>query len=496
MNIQALLRNKQIGLRTGTGVLKYAISKSILVNIESRTRLLDKKEEASKKRIRTLANIQNNLLQQRRTDRLVDNIASGAGLLSLGIGGGRRGNITPRNNIVSTRGLRTKPGRFSGLSRFKNIKGISRGNVILNTAFAGLDFKNRKSIGQTNTQALLGSGGGAVGGIAGAAIGQSLIPIPVIGALIGGFIGANIGSGVADRASGVTSAEFRRREEEKQVNLRENARTEFTDGLDRFDSALNKFGRYNEETELFILKATGRDKDGNLIRLPRVGGGGGVGQAFVNEAYGRGVGVGAGGVAAAILGTVLAIKAGKFLLSAATFAKLRSLAAFVMRGGKKKIDVQILDDSIINKIIKKPIKQPIKIKPKVTRGGIKPGKKKVLRGQDKVTSSDKVDLSKTKDLFKPKPNEKIILEKIIKRINKTGGIGQGDSVPITKPIKKLRIIQKELFRKNKKFDATNKSDLRSNANINNDGNNIAYIRMENSYLDTINNIHAFNQMTV
>ena len=326
MNIQALLRNKQIGLRTGTGVLKYAISKSILVNIESRTRLLDKKEEASKKRIRTLANIQNNLLQQRRTDRLVDNIASGAGLLSLGIGGGRRGNITPRNNIVSTRGLRTKPGRFSGLSRFKNIKGISRGNVILNTAFAGLDFKNRKSIGQTNTQALLGSGGGAVGGIAGAAIGQSLIPIPVIGALIGGFIGANIGSGVADRASGVTSAEFRRREEEKQVNLRENARTEFTDGLDRFDSALNKFGRYNEETELFILKATGRDKDGNLIRLPRVGGGGGgkVGQAFVNEAYGRGVGVGMGGVAAAILGTVLAIKAGKFLLSAATFAKLRS----------------------------------------------------------------------------------------------------------------------------------------------------------------------------
>lgn len=496
MNIQALLRNKQIGLRTGTGVLKYAISKSILVNIESRTRLLDKKEEASKKRIRTLANIQNNLLQQRRTDRLVDNIASGAGLLSLGIGGGRRGNITPRNNIVSTRGLRTKPGRFSGLSRFKNIKGISRGNVILNTAFAGLDFKNRKSIGQTNTQALLGSGGGAVGGIAGAAIGQSLIPIPVIGALIGGFIGANIGSGVADRASGVTSAEFRRREEEKQVNLRENARTEFTDGLDRFDSALNKFGRYNEETELFILKATGRDKDGNLIRLPRVGGGGGVGQAFVNEAYGRGVGVGAGGVAAAILGTVLAIKAGKFLLSAATFAKLRSLAAFVMRSGKKKIDVQILDDSVINKIIKKPIKQPIKIKPKVTRGGIKPGKKKILRGQDKVTSSDKVDLSKTKDLFQPKPNEKIFLQKIIKKINKTGGIGQGDSVPITKPIKKLQIRQKELFRKNKNFDATNKDNLRSNASINNDGNNIAYIRMENSYMGTINNIQAFNQMTV
>ena len=84
----------------------------------------------------------------------------------------------------------------------------------------------------------------------------------------------------------------------------------------------------------------------------------------------------------------------------------------------------------------------------------------------------------------------------IRDSNKTGGIGQGDSVPITKPIKKLQIRQKELFRKNKNFDATNKDNLRSNASINNDGNNIAYIRMENSYMGTINNIQAFNQMTV
>ena len=490
MNIQALLRNKQIGLRTGTGVLKYAISKSILVNIESRTRLLDKKQEASKKRIRTLANIQNNLLQQRRTDRLVDNVASGAGLLSLGIGGGRRGNITPRNNIVSTRGLRTKPGRF------KNIKGISRGNVILNTAFAGLDFKNRKSIGQTNTQALLGSGGGAVGGIAGAAIGQSLIPIPVIGALIGGFIGANIGSGVADRASGVTSAEFRRREEEKQVNLRENARTEFTDGLDRFDSALNKFGRYNEETELFILKATGRDKDGNLVRLPRVGGGGGskVGQAFVNEAYGRGVGVGMGGVAVAVVGTILAIKAGKFLLSAATLAKLRSLAALAMRGGKKKIDVQILGEGFVKKILKKPNVKPIEIKPKVTRGGIKPGKKKILRGQDKVTSSDRKDVNEIIKISKEANKQQL---EIIKKYNQNREIKK-----INQSNRKIRKFFKDqninpespLF----KIFQKGKNNLKSDANVidGGSGDNIAFINMENPYLGTINNIQAFNQMTV
>ena len=321
-----------------------------------------------------------------------------------------------------------------------------------------------------------------------------MIPIPVIGALIGGFIGANIGSGVADRASGVTSAEFRRREEEKQVNLRENARTEFTDGLDRFDSALNKFGRYNEETELFILKATGRDKDGNLVRLPRVGGGGGVGQAFVNEAYGRGVGVGVGGVAAAVVGTILAIKAGKFLLSAATIAKLRSLATLAMKGGKKKIDVKILGEGFVNKILKKPNVKPIEIKPKVTRGGIKPGKKKILRGQDKVTSSDNKDVNEIIKLSKEANKQQL---EIIKKYNKNRELKN-----INRSNRKIRKYLQDqninpespLF----KIFQKGKNNLKSDANVidGGSGDNIAFINMENPYLGTINNIQAFNQMTV
>ena len=490
MNIQVLLKHSQIGLRTGTASLKNALTQSILVDIQSRTRLLEKKKEASKKRIRTLANIQSNLVQEKRTDRLVDNIASGAGLLSLGIGGGRGSNITPRNNIVSTRGLRTKPGRFSGLSRFKNIRGISRGNVILNTAFAGLDFKNRKSLGQTNTQALAGAGGGAVGGIAGAAIGQALIPIPVIGALIGGFLGANLGSGIADRMSGVTTADFRRREEEKQTNLRENARTEFTEGLDRFDSALDKFGRYTEETDLFILKATGRDKDGNLIRIPR-GGGGGVGQAFVNEAYRKGILVGASGLVLAVGGTVLAVKTGGVFVGLGKKLLIPMLAKF----GKTKLFQNVL------KFFKRNAEPTKKLKEQLI-------KKRLSEQSEKERLIEKIlkNFKNNKDL-----EESIRLgEEFSRKVDTlTGGLKKGaikkefstkvgDKVKIKDFLDDL--LDKEGITniiKKSKINRTN-TNLKSDASIidGGSGNSIAYNTEDSPYNGTINSIRAFNQMTV
>ncbi len=487
MDISLLLKNQQIGLRTSSASLKNAIGKSIAVNIFSKTNLLEKKKEASKKRIRTLANIQNNLIQEKRTDRLVDNIASGAGLLSLGIGGGRGSSVTPRNNIVSTRGLRTtKPGRFSGLSRFKNIRGISRGNVILNTAFAGLDFKNRKSLGQTNTQALLGAGGGAVGGIAGAAIGQALIPIPVIGALIGGFVGARLGSGVADRASGVISADFRRKEEEKQTNLRENARTEFTEGLDRFDSALDKFGRYNEETDLFVLAATGRDKDGNLIKTPT--GGGGVGQAFVNEAYRRGIAVGATGLVVTIAGTALAVKG----LPLALGLSKKLLMPMVTKIGKTKLFQNVL------KFFKSDSTK--KLKEQII-------KKRLMEQSEKERLIEKI-LKKVKDSKEVEENIRLG-EEFSRRVDtitkglKDGAVQKefspriGDKVKIKNFLDDLldkegitNIIKKS---KNLKMD----KNLQSNSSM--DGgisNTIAFNSEEDSYSSTINSIRAFNQMTV
>lgn len=84
----------------------------------------------------------------------------------------------------------------------------------------------------------------------------------------------------------------------------------------------------------------------------------------------------------------------------------------------------------INRTVK-AIKDIVKTKPfKVTRSRRR--NRKNLTGQDKVTFSDKVDLTRTKDLFPPKPNEKKILKRLIKNINKAGGIGQGDSVRIKK----------------------------------------------------------------
>ena len=489
MDISLLLKNQQIGLRTSSALLKNAIGQSIAVNVFSKTNLLEKKKEASKKRIRTLANIQSNLVQEKRTDRLVDNIASGAGLLSLGIGGGRGNNITPRNNIVSTRGLRTtKPGRFSGLSRFKNIRGISRGNVILNTAFAGLDFKNRKSLGQTNTQALAGAGGGAVGGIAGAAIGQALIPIPVIGALIGGFIGANLGSGVADRMTGVTSADFRRREEEKQTNLRENARTEFTEGLDRFDSALDKFGRYNEETDLFVLAATGRDKDGKLIRTPT--GGGGVGQAFVNEAYRRGIAVGVSGIGVAIVGTFAVVKG----LPLAIGLGKKLLMPMVTKIGKTKLFQNVLKFFRRNADPTKRLKEQLI-------------KKRLLEQTEKEKLIEKILKNfKTKELEESiKLGEEFSrrVDTVTKGLKEGSGIKKEFSSRIGDKVKIKNFLDDLLDKEGitniiKKGPRNIDKNLRSDASIidGGSGNDIAFNREDSPYTSTLNNIRAFNQMTV
>ena len=218
MNIVSLL-NRQPTLLLSTTRLTSLVLKNNRQEIISKSLLLKKRKETSKQRIKTFAALQADV---NRGDTL-NNALLGGGLLAGGGSSllrGRKGanNIRPFRKPI-------KPGRFSGLGR------ISKGSVITNTLFAGLDFANRKSAGQTNLQAGLGAGGGAVGGIAGAAIGQAVIPIPVLGALIGGFVGANIGSSLADRASGVTGGDFRRSQLERE-SIRQSSRTEFTEGLD------------------------------------------------------------------------------------------------------------------------------------------------------------------------------------------------------------------------------------------------------------------------
>ena len=324
MNITTLL-NRKPSLLVSTTKLTSLVLKNNRQEIVTKSLLLKKREKISKERIKTFRQIQANADRKDGTSLLEGGLASAGGLSLL------RGK-KPVNNIRPFR-RPIKPGRLSGL---RGITGrISKGSVITNTLFAGLDFANRKSAGQTNLQAGLGAGGGAVGGIAGAAIGQALIPVPVLGALIGGFVGSTIGSGLADRASGVTGGDFRRLQLERE-SIRQLGRTEFTDGLDRFDSALDKFKKYDDDLKGLILRATGNDDQNRAFNtiIPRRPGG--ATQAQIDAAYGKGISIGAGGLALAVIGTVAIVKGGPALLSGTAMLKLKSLGGILLKrtGGK------------------------------------------------------------------------------------------------------------------------------------------------------------------
>ena len=354
MNLESLL-NRRPTLLESTIKLTSLVLKYNRQEIEAKSLLLKQRKETSKQRIKTFRNIQADANRRDNTnDLLSGGLATGGGLSLL------RGKKTANNIRPFRRPI--KPGRLGGLSR------ISKGNVITNTLFAGLDFANRKSAGQTNLQAGLGAGGGAAGGIAGAAIGQALIPIPVLGALIGGFVGANIGSGLADRASGVTGGDFRRLQLERE-SVRQSQRTEFTEGLDRFDSALDKFKKYDDDLEAFILRATGNDdKDQSFSRfIPRRGGGGAT-QAQIDSAYAKGIQVGIGGLALTIVGTAVVIKTGGLILGSGALVKLKSLAALALvKKTKAKVLLQrLFQGTPISKIFQKPKPKVIPKIPKVT----------------------------------------------------------------------------------------------------------------------------------
>ena len=352
MNIVSLL-NVRPTLSESTTRLTSLVLKNNRQEIISKSLLLKKRKEVSKERIKSFARIQADANRKDDTNNLISGGLAAGGGLSLLRGKKTANNIRPFRRPIN-------PGKLGGLSR------ISKCSVITNTLFAGLDFANRKSAGQTNLQAGLGAGGGAAGGIAGAAIGQALIPIPLVGALIGGFVGANIGSGLADRASGVSGGNFRRLQLERE-SVRQSQRTEFTDGLDRFDSALNKFKKYDDDLKAFILRSTGNDNDQAFLPvIPRRGGGGAT-QAQIDSAYAKGVGVGIGGLALTVVGSVAAIKTGGLILGSGALVKLKGLAALALKKTKAKVLLQRIFQGItIPKIFQKPKPNVIPKIPKVT----------------------------------------------------------------------------------------------------------------------------------
>ena len=110
-----------------------------------------------------------------------------------GLTGGLKGGI---------KGLRPQLGKFV------------KANALTGLLFAGMNYADRKAMGQNDTQALVGTiaetGGGFAGGAIGGAIATSWIPIPgarIVGALIGGIIGSMVGGAVADSATGANQGQ-------------------------------------------------------------------------------------------------------------------------------------------------------------------------------------------------------------------------------------------------------------------------------------------------
>lgn len=158
---------------------------------------------------------------------------------------------------------KTKPRAGKPISRGPKIRlpGV-RGLPILSTLFAGLDFAQGISQGESVGKAAAGAGGAAVGAAAGGAagaalagmIGQALVPIPGLGFVLGaavGSVGAMAGGYLADRAYETATGEgtAKSKVESKVKILEAQQRSQaaalgavtFPDILDKFESVVVNF---------------------------------------------------------------------------------------------------------------------------------------------------------------------------------------------------------------------------------------------------------------
>ena len=498
MNIGALL-NKRTLLVSTSQRLNTLLRKSYRVDITSKTLLLEKKKKLSEVRAKTFAA----LGRQKEDD--------GGGLFGIGAGIGGGASLL--------RGMRGKPKVTRGIGgKVRGLGKLSKTNVVLNTAFTAADFMGRKKSGQTNLQAGVGAGAGLLGGLggfsAGAKIGGSIgalggpLGIAVgglIGGAIGGFAGSSLASGAADRATGVTGSEFRRKELERQ-EITTTQRTEFTAGLDTFDRALDKFRKYDEDQKEFILRATGRDRDNQALK-PTIFfpfGRGNASQSDVDEAYRRGFLTGVYRTVGGVLIGATVIVGGKLVISRLGLGVLIRNANKFVRGSRsvnlmgagkgmrfpknnikdlfnrgKNIKIDPLKPAEVIK------KQPIVKKQfKVTKSRNKVRNRKILRGQDKVTFSDKFDINEIRKITGVKINEikksMKILERFNNKMNKT-----------INPKKKTIQKKLNLFKKNK-TNSNKGPDLSSLGG----GDTIAFVPELNPYLGTINSIKAYSELTV
>ena len=479
--------------------LKNQLRKSVRLERGLEKKSISIKKKLVKDRNRTLKALLSRSIEDKKDKKGVVGTLGllGGGLLGrrfLGRGGGGGGllqGFKPRVPNTPSQLLRMQRGT-SSLSRVGRFGKLGRVGPLA-VIGTGLDFAGRRAEGQTNLQAGVGAGGGLAGALAGAKAGAVLgtaLGGP-IGTIVGGVGGSIIGSLTGGRIADLFTGADRRRKFEEQRAIISSQRTLFSKALDDFDRVLDKL----EDSELLLaIKKLKRDgilgnvtrffapiKVGFKSRAERI-------KDFLNKPAVQII-----GYSALLAGTVaLGGITGEEFIPFAGLLKAMSktkIGAFFIRKSPfltkalKKIDK--VDDLVIGKDIPGISKKGIEIRAdkilkdlgvtirnkfKITKGRTKIRNKKVLRNQDKVTFSDKVE----NPIIKAKPGEaeaqQKLLEKLLKtleRINKnTGG-------------RKIKKKQLNIFRQKKiENPSTDLSDLgKSQSNDialgSNDDNNIA-----------------------
>ena len=203
----AVIKSASIGgLATGAGILgalglKKLFSKKPKTNIKPKTKTNIKPKTKTKTNIKPKP--KTNIKPKIKSTTL-----KGKGIKpEVKIKGGKITSSTPGKapSIPKSKLIPKKGGFLKGLKGLKNIKpgNISKGNALLNVAFAGMEFSGRKKAGQTNVQAGTGAAASAGGGMAGAAAGAKL---GVMLGMFGGPIGAAVGGAVGGIAGGIAGS--------------------------------------------------------------------------------------------------------------------------------------------------------------------------------------------------------------------------------------------------------------------------------------------------
>lgn len=370
-----------------------------------------------------------------------------------GGGGGGSAIVTPRRTPKFPGGAN----RFTGGGLLKNIgkskfaRGVGRVGplAVLGTA---LDFTGRVQSGQNTGQAIVGSGAGLAGALAGGAKGAAIGSVAgPVGTIVGGILGSVVGGGLASGAADFLTGANRRRQFETERFQLIQAKTKFSEAQDQLDVVLDKL---KSNRLLGAGQVARRDDDSGQLFAPKPFSFKPV-KKFLDSEPIRSIGYTALGLGLATLSVLSLFNlfdgvAGEVVFGTAAakfFSKvplLKKMLPFLNRALAKKSTVKVFAKfdkvkgvNVGSRVIKK--------KSLITKSRTQP--RNILKSQKKVTFSDKIDIKEK--IFQPKPNEKQILRKIIKKINKEGGIGQGDSVPIKNPIKKRTTRQLDLF-KNKR----------------------------------------------